>query len=605
MITKMKKLIFLVHNKEYEPFLEQLRSLGVVHVIKKQQGAIQDAELHSDINMLGRLRSLLRELSPLTKGSSNESSSLKPADAYSVLEEYDALMDEKAALEQRLQVLSRDRAQLLPWGDFDPASLKRLADAGYAINFYTCPVRDFNEEWVSKYGVVEILRDRQKVNFVTVTYVNEEIDIDAEICRLPQTSLGAVEREIADIAERQAAIPGKLSELAVRDVPALKETILALDNKVDFSQVRLTGEHLADDHLLLLEGWIPERAVKETASALDLRGVFYEVYDPQPDDDIPILLKNNRFAKLFEPLTKLYMLPTYQELDLTLFFAPFFMLFFGLCLGDMGYGLLMIVALPIMTKLFQLINPDFTKGLVVLFGASTMLCGLLSGSFFGFPLYDIDIPFIQSMKNLFQTDNSVMFTLSLAIGVVQILFGMGLKAVNLTIQCGFKSALSTIGWLVLLITVGVSALAGIDFKNPVVMTLLILSLIPIFLLNSPGENIFLNIGLGLWDTYNMATGLLGDVLSYVRLFALGLSGGILANVFNQMAIGMKPDNPVAGFIVMALIFVIGHALNIFMNILGAIVHPMRLTFVEFFKNAGFTGGGTEYRPFSRKTEFTD
>jgi len=165
--------------------------------------------------------------------------------------------------------------------------------------------------------------------------------------------------------------------------------------------------------------------------------------------------------------------------------------------------------------------------------------------------------------------------------------------------------LSTIGWLVLLITVGVSALAGIDFKNPVVMTLLILSLIPIFLLNSPGENIFLNIGLGLWDTYNMATGLLGDVLSYVRLFALGLSGGILANVFNQMAIGMRPDNPVAGFIVLVLIFVIGHALNIFMNILGAIVHPMRLTFVEFFKNAGFTGGGTEYRPFSRKTEFTD
>ena len=605
MITKMKKLIFLVHNKEYEPFLEQLRSLGVVHVIKKQQGAIQDAELHNDINMLGRLRSLLRELSPLTKGSSNESFSLEPADAYSVLEEYDVLMDEKAALEQRLQVLSRDRAQLLPWGDFDPASLKRLVDAGYAINFYTCPVRDFNEEWVSKYGVVEILRDRQKVNFVTVTYVNEEIDIDAEICRLPQTSLSVVEREIADIAERQAAIPGKLSELAVRGVPALKETILALDNKVDFSQVRLTGEYLADDHLLLLEGWIPEKAVKETASALDLRGVFYEVYDPQPDDDIPILLKNNRFARLFEPLTKLYMLPTYHELDLTLFFAPFFMLFFGLCLGDMGYGLLLIVALPVMTKLFQLINPDFTKGLVVLFGVSTMLCGLLSGSFFGFSLYDIDIPFIQSMKNLFQTDNSTMFTLSLVIGVVQILFGMGLNVVNITIQCGFKSALSSLGWLVLLITVGVSALAGIDFKNPVVMTLLILSLICIFLLNSPGKNIFLNIGLGLWDTYNMATGLLGDVLSYVRLFALGLSGGILANVFNQMAIGMRPDNPVAGFIVLVLIFVIGHALNIFMNILGAIVHPMRLTFVEFFKNAGFTGGGTEYRPFSRKTEFTD
>ena len=138
-----------------------------------------------------------------------------------------------------------------------------------------------------------------------------------------------------------------------------------------------------------------------------------------------------------------------------------------------------------------------------------------------------------------------------------------------------------------------------------VIALLAIACVGLFLLNSPGQNIFLNIGLGLWDTYNMATGLLGDVLSYVRLFALGLSGGILANVFNSMAVGMKPDNPVAGFIVMVLIFVIGHALNIFMNILGAIVHPMRLTFVEFFKNAGYTGGGTEYRPFSRKTEIAE
>lgn len=312
---------------------------------------------------------------------------------------------------------------------------------------------------------------------------------------------------------------------------------------------------------------------------------------------MPILLSNNKFARLFEPLTHLYMLPQYNELDLTLFFAPFFMLFFGLCLGDMGYGLLMIVALPVFTKLFQLINPNFTKWLVVLFGLSTIICGSLSGSFFGFSLYDLDIPFVKSMKELLYTDNSKMFTLSLVIGVVQILFGMILKAVNLTIQCGFKSALGTIGWLILLLTVGACAVLGIPYGNPVVVALLVIALVGIFLLNSPGKNIFLNIGLGLWDTYNMATGLLGDVLSYVRLFALGLSGGILANVFNQMATGMSPDVPVVGFIVTVIIFLIGHGLNIFMNILGAIVHPMRLTFVEFFKNSGYTGGGVGYNPF--------
>jgi len=605
MITKMKKLTFLIHNGEYEGFLEQLRSLGVVHVIQTQQGAVQDAALNEDIAQLGRCKTALKDLEAITAQNKADAQSYgnealrnftfdTPA---KVLERYDIITADKVVQDQVLQVLSRDRAQLLPWGDFDPSQVERLKEAGYKMLFYSCPLRAFRDEWVDKYGVIEILRDKQKVNFVTVTHADVDVDIDAEQVHLPQESLSTIESDIANTRKEIDATPVKLAQLAIEGVPVLEKAVAELEAKIDFSRVKLTGEKLAEDHLLLLEGWIPAAQVDEACKALDIKGVFYDVSDPTPEDDIPIQLSNNKFAKLFEPLTKLYMLPTYQELDLTLFFAPFFMLFFGLCLGDTGYGLLMIVALPIFTKLFQLINPNFSKWLVVLFGASTMLCGLLSGTFFGFNMYDLDIPFVQKMKGILYTDNSTMFTVSLCIGVVQILFGMGIKAVNLAIQCGFKYALSTIGWLILLITVGVSAIAGFDFGSPVIMGILIVAAVLIFLLNSPGKNPLLNIGLGLWDTYNMATGLLGDVLSYVRLFALGLSGGILANVFNSMAVGMAPENPVAGFIVMVLIFAIGHALNIFMNILGAIVHPMRLTFVEFFKNSGYTGGGVEYRPF--------
>ena len=594
MITKMKKLTFLIHNGEYEAFLEHMRSLGVIHVIQRQQGAVEDSALQEDINLLGRCKATLKSLEPLVVEGSDARGRLS---LEKVLEQYDILESEKVVQDQVLQALSRDRAQLAPWGDFEPAAVERLAKAGFKVLFYTCPLRAFRDEWVDKYGVIEIERDKQKVNFVTVTHADVEVDIDAEQVHLPQMSLSSVDKDIEKTRKGIEAIPVKMAQLAAVGVPVLEHAIVELENKVDFGRVKLTGEKLAADRLLLLEGWVPAAQVDETCRALDMKGVFYDVSDPTPEDNIPIQLSNNKFAKLFEPLTKLYMLPTYQELDLTLFFAPFFMLFFGLCLGDTGYGLLMIVALPIFTKLFQLINPNFSKWLVVLFGASTMLCGLLSGTFFGFNMYDLDIPFVQTMKSILYTDNSTMFTVSLCIGVVQILFGMGIKAVNLAIQCGFKYALSTIGWLVLLITVGVAALAGLDFKSPVIMGILIVAAVLIFLLNSPGKNPLLNIGLGLWDTYNMATGLLGDVLSYVRLFALGLSGGILANVFNSMAVGMRPDNPVAGFIVMVLIFVIGHALNIFMNILGAIVHPMRLTFVEFFKNSGYTGGGMEYKPF--------
>jgi len=598
MITKMKKLTFLVFKKEYDNFLERMRSLGVVHVIQKQQGAVQNGALQESIQTMTRMKAVLKELEPLTAESGKDGAGSITAAA--AMEQYDSLVESKTANDQTMQALLRNRQVLAGWGDFNPEKVALLEKAGYSIKFFTCPLKSFNPEWESQFNAVEIERDKQKVNFVTINPVGKSVDIDAEVCNLPDTSLSEIESKIAELNGQNAQLAASMAELATNSVSSLKAEIVKLQNEIDFGRVRLTGEEMADGMLLLLEGWVPAAKADETGKALDQTGIFYQISDPQSDDDIPIQLSNNKFAKLFEPLTKLYMLPSYQELDLTLMFAPFFMLFFGLCLGDMGYGLLMIIGLPIFTKLFKLINPDFSKGLVILFGISTMLCGLLSGTFFGFNIYDLDIEFVRKMKEILSVDNSTMFTVSLCIGVVQILFGMAIKAVNLTIQCGFKYAISTLGWLLLLITVGVCAVAGISFSNPVVLGILIVAAIAIYLLNSPGKNPLLNIGLGLWDTYNMATGLLGDVLSYVRLFALGLSGGILASVFNNMATGMSPDVPIVGFLVTALIFVAGHALNIFMNILGAVVHPMRLTFVEFFKNAGYEGGGTEYRPFGKE-----
>jgi len=187
----------------------------------------------------------------------------------------------------------------------------------------------------------------------------------------------------------------------------------------------------------------------------------------------------------------------------------------------------------------------------------------------------------------------------LILGAVQIIFGMIIKAANKTIQFGFKYALSTIGWLIIILSTALAYLIGGAFAmgSNIHMAVLAVGAILAFFFNSPGKNIFLNFGLGLWDTYNMATGLLGDILSYVRLFALGLSGGILAGVFNSLAKGMSPDNVILGPIIMVVIFLIGHSINMFMNVLGAMVHPMRLTFVEFFKNSGYEGGGKEYKPF--------
>lgn len=155
---------------------------------------------------------------------------------------------------------------------------------------------------------------------------------------------------------------------------------------------------------------------------------------------------------------RLYMLPKYNELDLTPFFAPFFMLFFGLCLGDSGYGLFMLLAVTLYRlfakKLSASMKPILT--LVQILGASTMVCGLLTGTCFGFNLYDIQLPLFQTLKESISLDNQQMFNLSLILGGVQIIFGMILKAVNQTIQFGVKYAISTIGWILILVSTAVA-----------------------------------------------------------------------------------------------------------------------------------------------------
>ncbi|MBO5847020.1 MAG: V-type ATP synthase subunit I [Bacteroidales bacterium] len=597
MIVRMKKLSFLVFYKEYQEFLEKIRDLGVIHVIENQQGAINDAAVQDKMQKLARYASVMEALEKMV-----DKKSLPAADENidfpSLLAQWDQYQLDKAATEARIQALSKDEQLLAPWGDFDPSSIELLEKQGYCINFFTCASRAFKLEWESEFNALSIANDKSKLYFITITKPEVELTIDAELCRLPKVSLAALREELSALQSALQALDRDIVAFAQQHLNDFQAAYDALQQDIDFSKVALSADAVADSKVMLLQGWAPEKSFPALSEYLDKNGYFYQVDDPTQEDDIPIQLSNNRFFRLFEPLTKLYMLPKYGELDLTMFFAPFFMLFFGLCLGDMGYGALIMLALPIFTKLFQLINPEFKSTLVFLFGLSTVLAGTLTGTAFGFSLYDIDLPFFQKMKDLLYQDNQAMFYLSLIIGCVQILFGMILKAVNLGIQLGFKYAISTIGWILLLVGVALAVLTGSTGSIWFIVVMAVAGCMVLFY-NSPGKNIFLNFGLGLWDAYNMVTGLLGDVLSYVRLFALGLSGGILASVFNSLATGMSPDIPVVGFLVTALIFVIGHGLNIFMNILGSMVHPMRLTFVEFFKNSGYEGGGRAYKPFKK------
>ena len=587
MITKMKKLTFLVYHKEYEEFLNSLRELGVVHIVEKQQGAADNTELQENIRLFNRLAATLK----LLQNQKHEKNAVIATEGgtatrgMQILDEVDALQTEHGKLSQQLQSYAKEKEVLEVWGNFEPTGIQKLKDAGYIIGFYSCSEGNYKEEWETEYNAMIVNRISSKVFFVTVTKAGQEVDLDVEQAKLPAYSLSRLEA-LYDTTEQ--AIEGnekKLVALSETDIPSLKAALKELQSQIEFSKVVLSSEQTAGDKLMLIEGWAPAYSKVEIEAYLNDAHVYYEITDPMPGDNVPIRLNNKGFFAWFEPICKLYMLPKYNELDLTPFFAPFFMVFFGLCLGDSGYGLFLFLGATAYRLLAKKVTPSMKSiiSLIQVLSASTFFCGLLTGTFFGANIYDLDWLIVQRLKHAVLMDNNDMFRLSLILGVIQILFGMVLKAVNQTIQFGFKYAIATIGWIILLVSTAVSALFAsselLSMGGTAYKVVLCISGAMIFLFNTPGKNIFMNIGLGLWDSYNMVTGLLGDVLSYVRLFALGLSGGILAGVFNSLAVGMSPDNVIAGPIVMVLIFVIGHAINMFMNVLGAMVHPMRLTFV--------------------------
>src|SRR5574344_69147 len=603
MITKMKKLTFLVYHKEYDAFLNNLRDLGVVHIAEKQQGMADNSALQEKIRLSARLSATIKLLQNIKTEEkvTDDSETVSASRGMLILDEVDELLNHKSSLQQQILAYEKELAVLEPWGDFSPESIAKLRDSGYDIGFYISTEANFNEDWIEAYNAMVINRVASKVYFITFTKTNQEIDLDVERIKLPDRSYGQTQELIQCNKEELLRQEETLQNIARKDIPSLLAARKELNGEIEFDQVVLNTEPAAGEKLMLLQGWLPASEEDPIVAYLNSQSVYYDIKKPAPEDNVPIQLNNKGLFAWFEPICKLYMLPKYNELDLTPFFAPFFMLFFGLCLGDSGYGLFLLLGVTLYRLLAKNIGQTMKPilSLVQLLAASTFFCGMLTGTFFGANFYDLDWPFIQRMKHAIAMDNNDMFQLSLLLGVIQILFGMILKAVNQAIQFGFKYAVGTIGWIILLVSVGLAAVLPAVFPMGGTAHLVILAIAGAMILfyNSPDKNIFINFGLGLWDSYNMVTGLLGDILSYVRLFALGLSGGILASVFNSLAVGMSPDNVIAGPIVMVLIFVIGDSINIFMHVLGAMVDPMCLTFVEFFKNAGYEGGGQEYSPF--------
>ncbi len=605
MIVPMHKFSFLVFHQDYSDFLEKVQEIGVVHLIEKQD-EVSD-EILEKYDLISNIQSVVKQL---TKRGVEEKKPQKDPDGRQAFEEVSALYQKLEEKFQQLTLLQKEISHVRPWGDFSKKTLEKLAEEGLHVRFFTSPTSRFKEDWKKEYPVEVIGNHAGQVYFILIQKGEEEPEIDADEIRAPETSVSELIHYENELKKELEEINRELDAHAAKSLGAIKKYGYQIKESVDYQKVVENTDKQADEKVMLLEGWVPDEKKDDLIAYLEKNNILYVAQKAVQEDKAPILLKNKKFAKKFEMLGDLYSLPKYTELDLTPFFAPFYMLFFGFCLGDAGYGILMGAAALLLKKKVRKEMKQI-MGLIFYLGVSTFVFGIISGVFFGIPLFETGLPVYKDLAARFEqqgTDiNMLLFYLSLVLGGIQILFGLVLKAINETRQFGWKHAVGTAGWIVL-ITGGVSLyaiseLAEIPFAdlNPALYTLLGVSGVMILLLNNMNRNILMNFGIGLWNTYNMVTGILGDLLSYIRLFALGISSAILGFVFNSLAVEMSGSIPVISVLVMIVILVIGHGINLFMSGLGAFVHPMRLTFVEFYKNAGFSGGGKRYNPFKKIT----
>ncbi|MBE6241403.1 MAG: ATPase V [Bacteroidales bacterium] len=626
MVDKMIKYSFILLSEETDGFLDKLQELGVVDVTRSAKPI--DDRSAAILESVGNARRMIAKLEGIDYSKDEDKKAIDQAYGKTIVEKdmvegagkaFVRLMEleaEKTAAEKEVKTR-------LPWGDFDKARLQQLETLGYAVRYYKTDRKAFDAQWSELYPLQIISEDKSVIWFVTVCPKDQEYSMPIEQAPAPEGSWKEAQAKAEALKAEIAKVKGQLLRYK-ENIAQMKKDYQNSLTDLDLYLAKASTESAAEDMLSILEGFAPAELEDKVSKALDKMGVLYIKEEAREEDNPPIKLKNNKFVKMFESITGMYGMPNYGEYDPTPVVSIFFLLFFALCMGDAGYGLVLIlVGLAINKGWLNIGMFKGLGGLIATLGVATAVVGTALGTFFGMSILDLvpETGAWTGVRSYFTFVGGTIATpmgelpfqmlLALGIGVFHLCLAMTIKAVGYTRRLGFKENISTWGWLILILggiivgTLGLVDVMGSDITKISIIVIGVVSALGIFIFNTPGRNPLINIGAGLWDTYNMVTGIMGDVLSYIRLYALGLAGGMLGAAFNDLGLmvrGTGDDASITGWVFFIIILLIGHVLNLLMSCLGAFVHPLRLNFVEYFKNSGFEGKGKKYSPLTKENK---
>lgn len=632
MIEKMQRISILLFHTEKKRILRGLQVVGVVDLNLAPAETERVRKLEHDLsdvkNILNEIQAARTALAP----NAVLPEVLFPNETTAQQRLVKAMLEKKSRLVNALHEVREMYERYRAWGEIPIDKIAQLQQRRVTVHLFSGSPRYFDQYDFSRYDIFEVQRDENTVRFALVSSQKEAPVIPFQHFPVPARSTSDMRYEISLLSEHIEVVNREIAGLE-KYIPRLLVSSYRLETKRLFEVAKLNLRHDKSGLIFHITGYFPEAKKARLLHFLEEHSLAYEIAEPDVGENVPVRLRNRGVVKLFEKITNIFALPAYREMDPTPFFAPFFTLFFGFCMGDVGYGMLLLIVAFVLMRKKSLRD---IGGLIAILAAATILSGVLMNSFFGANLFVRDGSGIFRMQNdpavfaAYTVKGKTVFpamTLSLLIGMVQILVAFVLQSFNEIIYQGKRYALKAAGMLSLVagalilaahkdflalglnqkLVVGPIQLGKFLTAPPLYIAdgLLALGGVCFFFFGNPDRRFILRPLAALWDFYGFATGLLGDFLSYIRLFALALAGGLLGNSFNQIAFMLLPktgdDIQYASFMLIPALFVlvVGHALNFLLGALGAFVHPLRLTFVEFYKNINFRGGGRAYKPFRR------
>ena len=594
MIVPMKKVTLIALQSERESALDSLRDIGVMQIELDDRFSADSTAAADKINYLTRIYNICEQIAADKKLGTSGSAS--QADAESIAAEVSHIVERRSAVDGEIADLSRRLENLAIWGDFDRSLLDKLNDSG--VRVLLCLGMNSDLAAAEKLENIQcqvVARSKGKVAFAVIAL--GEIDETA----LPVIKLTA-DDDPADLKKRIAALEKEQDELekSLSEAAEKREIIAAAIEEAsgvwEFCRVR---DSIAEHGVVAtLSGFVPEPEMEKVSAAAERNGWGLLIRDPAEDDDVPVLLKNNRMTRIIKPLFDfLGIVPGYREIDISGAVLIFFTIFYAIIIGDAGYGILFgivsLLGLRAAKKSPKLLQP--MKLLLVLSVAAT-IWGALCGSWFGMstiPWSDKPFPALECFRDFAgsaaKQANIQFFCFILA--VIQLSVGRIWRVIS---ERNWRAAGQHLGWMLIIwgnffLTVRLIVYPG-EFPN----YMYIIYGVGLFLVMDCGVN---------WkqasDVFQFPFDIIGsftDVLSYIRLFAVGLAGACIAGSFNGMAFDLCQ---VSAWLLPAgiLVALIGHALNIALALLSVLVHAVRLNTLEFSNHTGLSWSGQKFNPF--------